>query len=923
MTIVSRSPAQKKTFRPARWIGRWMLSDFFILGLAAVYFLVLCGIDPRMAGGRNIANLASSAWPLLALVLGQMFVLITGGIDLSQTSIMALTSVLGGILMTSSVQPEIFAETPLWGVLLTEEGGILAGLPGGAPIGLLAMVAAGAAVGLLNGLAVAKLRMPPFLVTLLSMMFFSGLALYLTQSENIRRLPDAWIALGKGQVGSVPLALLLVAGLALAAHVLLQHTVLGRWLYAVGKNPRAARISGIPVDRVVIAAYAFSGLMAAIASILYSARLEGGRPTLGEDKLLDIIGAAVIGGISLFGGKGRVSSAVCGVAFFVLLANSLDMMSHWYKLPYFTVNVVKGSVILLAALLDVGRTWLRMRGGGSPRREKRLPADAETRPSTGPDGLRRAARVMAGESSLRPPRRDDPPAAAPSMARDPSSPAVLEFRGTGKSYFGVPVLRGIDLSLARGEILGLVGENGAGKTTLMNILGGVARPDEGTMRLDGEIYSPRGPHDARRAGVAFIHQELNLFGNLSIADNLFIDGFPRRAGLLIDRRAARRRAAALLGELGLDLDPDMRLDRLAPGEQQLVEVARALGQGAGLIIFDEPTTSLTSRETAKLFDVIRKLRDERKAVIYISHVLDDVLRLADRVAVLRDGALVDVAPREQLTAGRLISCMVGREISDLHPRRSTRPSPDVVLEVSDLGREGAVEDIGFALRRGEVLGLFGLMGSGRTELARLIFGLDARDSGSVRVRGEPLGRLDPRRAVRKGLALVTENRRDEGLLPDASASDNLALAALERFARRGPGGFVNRSALARAVEGTARALQIRSRDLRRQPVQTLSGGNQQKVVIGKWLLASPSVFLLDEPTRGIDVGARYEVYSIINRLAEKGAGVLFISSEIEELIGMCDRILVLHEGRMRAELPRDAFDPERILAAAFGWKEER
>ncbi|HON91773.1 MAG TPA: ABC transporter permease [Sedimentisphaerales bacterium] len=340
-----------------RFVRGGMLSENFVLYLSIVFFAILYLFMPYIASGRNLANLSSNLWPLLALVLGQMFVLILGGIDLSQTSTMALTSVVGGMLMTTQLEPTLFEKSPLWGILLSPQGSPISGTTLAVPLGILAMLAVGTLVGLLNGLAVAKGHMPAFMVTLVSMMFFSGLAIFLTKSENIMYLPGGFTMLGAGEIGSVPYSFFVVLTLAVVAQVVLKHTVLGRWFFAVGKNLRTSVVSGVPTERVIVLGYVFSGFCAAVASILYSARLACGRPTLGQNLLLDVIGAAVIGGISLFGGKGKVLWAFFGVLFFVLLSNALSMLA----LPFYAEPVVKGTVILLAALLDVTRTRLLAR----------------------------------------------------------------------------------------------------------------------------------------------------------------------------------------------------------------------------------------------------------------------------------------------------------------------------------------------------------------------------------------------------------------------------------------------------------------------------------------------------------------------------------------------------------------------------------
>ncbi|CAN5917138.1 sugar ABC transporter ATP-binding protein [soil metagenome] len=496
--------------------------------------------------------------------------------------------------------------------------------------------------------------------------------------------------------------------------------------------------------------------------------------------------------------------------------------------------------------------------------------------------------------------------------------SILEFQQMEKSFFGVPVLRDVSLAVGKGRILGLVGENGAGKSTLMNILGGVLLADSGRMMLDGAAYAPEGPAEATRQGVAFIHQELNLFTNLSIAENLSLPDFarPGRRWLpFIDRPEIHARCRELLKEVDLQRHPAILIEDLSPGERQLVEIAKALTIDAKLIIFDEPTTSLTSQEADRLFLLIKRLSDQGRSMIYISHNLGEVARLCDEVAVLRDGQLVGSGPIEEFSNEHIIHLMVGRPLDQLFPERLSPPSNEAILEVEGLSQPGIVEQIGFTLHRGEVLGLAGLMGSGRTELARILFGLDRHKQGTIRLGGITLGRTSPRARIRLGMAFLTEDRRAEGLLMEASVEENAALAALPGFA--GPGlGLINRRRLALAVEEVGRSVQLRGSGPG-QTVRSLSGGNQQKVVLARWLLTRPSVLILDEPTRGVDVGAKAEIYRLINELAGQGAGVLMISSELEELMGLCDRILVLSRGEIRTEFARSHFHREAILRAAL------
>ncbi|EWY41030.1 D-ribose transporter ATP binding protein [Skermanella stibiiresistens SB22] len=495
---------------------------------------------------------------------------------------------------------------------------------------------------------------------------------------------------------------------------------------------------------------------------------------------------------------------------------------------------------------------------------------------------------------------------------------MLDCENLRKSFFGVEVLHGVSFSLDRGRVLGLVGENGSGKSTTMNILGGVLRRDGGRIRLDGADYEPRGPKDALARGIAFIHQELNLFENLSIEENLFITGFPRLGAAIpfINRGRMRRRARELLEQVDIRHPPGTPVGQLSQGERQLVEIAKALSVDARVIIFDEPTTSLTRREADRLFGIIERLRGRGIAMIYISHVLGDVTRICDDITVLRDGAVVGGGPVAQMPTERMISLMVGRTLDQLFPERTATPTDTPVLEVRGVSQPGVVHEIDFTLHAGEVLGIAGLMGAGRSELARILFGLDSFKTGTIAVDGVAIEAPSPSVCMDRGMAFLTEDRRGEGLMMHATIADNIALASLDEYASPWTR-FVERTRLGDEVGRIGQKVRMRAADPMATLVRHLSGGNQQKVVLAKWLLREPKVFILDEPTRGIDVGAKFEIYKIIDTLVADGAGVLMISSEMEELIGLCDRILVMNHGEIQAEFRRGDFDSGRILEAAM------
>jgi ribose transport system ATP-binding protein len=527
------------------------------------------------------------------------------------------------------------------------------------------------------------------------------------------------------------------------------------------------------------------------------------------------------------------------------------------------------------------------------------------------------------------------------------SDLLFNCQHVSKRFGGVHALMNVGFELRAGSVLGLVGENGAGKSTLINILGGMFAADDGAMLLEGHRYAPRDPATAVARGVRIAHQELNLFPNLSLAENLFLDELPT-GSFGIRTRMLEGHSRTLLDRVGLAHDPHTAVARLTIGEQQLLEIAKAIRKGAKLVIFDEPTTSLTHREALRLFDIIDQLRREGTGVIYISHQLEDVLRIADDVLILRDGVRQSVSPASSLDVPAVIRQMVGREAVaeaasfsktttrsgfitplpvpvrdrergyEMASRKNSATScsqrrDDVALELRQVTRRGVVENISIQIRQGEVVGLAGMLGAGRTELARLAFGLDPLDDGAILLHGEKLAHPTPARCRNRGAAFVSEDRRREGLLLEASVDDNILLAAWPSFSRAG---WLRRRSARRAAESCAEALHISgSRD---RPARQLSGGNQQKAVFAKWLLRDPKVLILDEPTRGVDVGAKEEIYHVIRRLTAGGAAILLISSEIEELLGLADRIIVLRAGRMVAEFASGEFDREHILAHALG-----
>ena len=495
-------------------------------------------------------------------------------------------------------------------------------------------------------------------------------------------------------------------------------------------------------------------------------------------------------------------------------------------------------------------------------------------------------------------------------AQVPLEPLLVLERAT-KSFGPVRALENGSVTLYPGEAHALLGENGAGKSTLVKILAGVHRQDSGDLTIDGQIVNFSGPAASKAAGVSIIYQEPTLFPDLTVAENIFMGRQPLRSGRRIDRGAMNKAATAVFARLGVDLDPDRLARGLSVADQQIVEIAKALSLDAKVLVMDEPTAALTQVEVDRLFEVMKTLRAQGAAVMFISHRLEEVFASCQRVTIMRDGNFVSTAPIEDLTIDDIIRSMVGRNLESLFPKTITEPG-EVVLEVENLTSAGVFTDISFQVRRGEIVALAGLVGAGRSEVARAVFGIDPYDSGTVTLAGTKLQGGSPRAAMAAGIAFVPEDRRQQGLVMDMGIDQNMALASLAGLSK---GGLIARSSERGLALDWAKQLQLKFGRMK-NPVSTLSGGNQQKVVLGKWLARKPSLLIIDEPTRGIDVGTKAEVHRILDGLVSEGMAILMISSELPEVLGMADRVLVIREGRLTASLSRAEANEDTVMRAA-------
>ncbi len=490
----------------------------------------------------------------------------------------------------------------------------------------------------------------------------------------------------------------------------------------------------------------------------------------------------------------------------------------------------------------------------------------------------------------------------------------IQFESITKTFAGVTALSNVSLSIARGECHGLMGENGAGKSTLGKVLAGIYRADDGTIRVDGAEYSASNPRDALRAGIAMVHQELAFCPDLSVAENLCMGQYPRRIGMLLNRREMNRRAEALLAPLGVSLDVRQPMRALSTAQEQLVQIASAVGVNARVIVFDEPTSSLSEPEAQRLFKLIEELRTRGVTMIYVSHRMPEVFRLCDRISVLRDGKYVGTVERAQATQDRIVQMMIGRTVESYLPHHVGKSREEVVLRVENLTSPGKFSDVSFDIKAGEIVGFAGLVGAGRSEIATAVFGLDKRATGSVQMDGAPLPLGSIKKAMRRGVGLVPEDRKRQGLVLGMSGRANFSLAMLERLSRLG---LLDGLQERRGAQEYFNKLRVKTPSLE-TPVAGLSGGNQQKIALAKWLGRGAKLLIVDEPTRGVDIGAKAAIHELIDQLAQQGVAIMLISSELPEVLAMSTRVLVMREGKLVGELSREEATQDKVLRLMAG-----
>lgn len=740
--------------------------------------------------------------------------------------------------------------------------GIIAALvldaTGSGVFGILAAVLAGAFFGAINAVLVAGLGISAFVATLGTMALARGAALSLSKASSIPVSDPMMLWPGQANLLGIPAGFVLALVLCVAWDGRLKRTVIGRSIFAVGGNEVASRASLVPVWWVQSFTYVFCGASSGIAAIIGIGRLGSAQPLAGTGLEFAAITAAVVGGASLSGGKGSVAGTLLGAIAIGTINSGLAFLQVSQQVIY----IVSGALILIAVLV---------RGN--------LPLTAIFR-SRSP-GL------------LAPRDRE-------------SADGVLKVEGLSKQFGNIRVLSDVSFELRGGEIVALIGENGAGKSTLIKCLSGVHVPDGGRITFGQAKKANAVDAD----DIAVIHQHFSLVPDLTIAESLSLGREPVLFGFL-RRSEMRRRAAKALRDVGLDRAVNTSVRDLTVGERQMLEVAKALLASAWLVVMDEPTSALSNRERDKLYLIVRKLAERGCCVLYISHKMEEVRELAARAIVLRDGRLVGDVSMSDVTERALVHLMVGRDLGNVFPWVSS-PLGDAIVEVSNLSTQRLLRGVSLTVRQGEVLGLAGLMGSGRTDILRCIAGLDDFSGGKIELRGYPLKSGNQFLAADLGVAFIPEDRRLEGLVSCLSVGDNLGLVWMKRSRKYG---IVSLSSLTRKAEELIRKLDIRP-PVPGKLAGTLSGGNQQKVVLGKWLAVNPTIILLDEPTSGVDVGAKSEIHKVIGELKRAGAAIVLVSSELPELLGVSDRVIVIREGRSVGELPRGASEQE-VMELAF------
>lgn len=806
---------------------------------------------------------------LLIAALGTMICMLTGGLDLSVGATGGFAAMCAALVMQGMGMDN----------------------PAAFVVGVIIMIAVGAAVGAVNGFFIGYMGISPFMTTLATQAICGGATLAISGNSRVIVTNPAFLWLGAtrisitlgGATAKLPVSLLLAAVAIVFAYFLIRKSTYGRKLYAVGSNTTAATCSGIKSKRVIFSAYVINSVMMCIAAIIWVGRSNAATPTQGSGFEFQVLTAVILGGCSLAGGAGTILGTVLGCVIYATIYTGLSMMSASQALIY----VIQGVLIIGSVYADVRMNM----SGRHTKKSKEAIAEAKAEAPVHSENEEVIRLVEANEQK------------------------VLELCHISKEFPGVKALSDVSMTIERGKVHAIMGENGAGKSTLMKILTGVYSKDGGEILVDGHPVNIKNPNEARRLGISIIYQEMAQVPLMTVAQNIFLGKeLKSKLPLLLDRAGMRRESRGLLDEFGLTMDVETLIQDCRVGQQQMVEIAKAISSKAWVVVMDEPTGAISEEDTKRLFGLIAELKAQNVAIVYISHRMAEIYEVADQITILRDGQHILSREVAGISEKELVRAMVGRELNDIFNREKAEIG-EVVLDVEHISREGVFEPISFQVHAGEVLGFSGLIGAGRTEIMRCVFGLDRMTTGEITLNGKKLTLHGSADAINAGICMVSEDRRRESIFPTMSVKENIAMPSLKRISR---GGVLDYAKVEEMGKTYVEKLSIKTPTLE-QHLGNLSGGNQQKVCLAKWLAMDPRVLIFDEPTRGIDVGAKAEIHKLIEGLAKQGMAIIMISSELPELLGASDRIIVLYEGMKTGEYVVDGtVTQEMLMASASG-----